>query len=125
MVGAVVVTTTAELVVLSPTLSDTRTVTLKAPAVLNTWLVVTPVAVGVPSPNDHRYDAMVPSLSLLPAAEKLTVKGATPDAALVATATAVGAVPDVTTTTAELVVLSPPLSITRTVTLKLPTALNT
>ena len=125
MVGAVVVTTTAELVVLSPTLSDTRTVTLKAPAVLNTWLVVTPVAVGVPSPNDHRYDAMVPSLSLLPAAEKLTVKGATPDAALVATATAVGAVPDVTTTTAELVALSPPLSVTRTVTLKLPTVLNT
>jgi hypothetical protein len=118
------VTVTAELVVLSPTLSVTRTVTLNVPTVLNTWLVVTPVAV-FPSPNDHRYDAMVPSLSVLPAAEKLTVRGATPEVALVAAATAVGGVPDVTTTTAELVVLSPTLSVTRTVTLKLPTVPNT
>ncbi len=115
---------TAELVVLSPTLSVTTTVTLKVPTVLNTWLVVTPVAV-FPSPNVHAYDAMVPSLSVLPAAEKLTVRGAAPEVALVAAATAAGAVPDVTTTTAVLVVLSPTLSVTRTVTLKLPTVPNT
>ncbi len=86
--------------------------------------MVTPLPV-VPSPNVHAYDAMVPSLSVLPAAEKLTVRGAAPEVALVAATTAVGGVPDVTMETAELVVLSPLLSVTRTVTLKLPTVLNT
>ncbi len=126
--GAVQVTMVmAVLVALRPLLSVTRTVTLKVPTVLNTWLVVTPVAVGVPSSNDHTYDTMVPSLSELLLAEKLTVRGAAPDVTLVLVATAVGGTgaPVVTTVMAVLVALRPLLSVTRTVTLKVPTALNT
>jgi amino acid transporter len=50
---------------------------------------VTPVPV-VPSPKVHRYDAMVPSMSTLRLALKVTVKGKMPLVAL-AVATAVGA----------------------------------
>ena len=87
---------------------------------------MTPVDPGVPSPNDHTNDAIVPSLSLLREAEKLTCKGAVPDVELVAAALAMGATfaLDVTIITA-LVALSPALSVTHTDTRKLPTALNT
>ena len=88
------VTTTVSslLEVLKPLLSVTATVTMKMPVVRNVWLVVTPEAtmVGVPSPKDHAYDMIVPSLSTLPAAVKLTVKGIVPEVEEVAVASAVG-----------------------------------
>ena len=68
----------------------------------------------------------MPSLSLLPAAEKLTIKGAVPDVVLLGAALAMGATfALVVTIITALVALSPALSVTHTDTRKLPTALNT